>query len=280
MAAIYGADAYSPKEIARKVEEVGVVKARAPFMNTMMLGILAGGFIGMGGMYATMLVAGAEPNPALRLAAGLVFSTGYVVAILAGAEVFTSNNLSVMSYAAGKIRLFELLRNWSIVLMANAIGACGLGLLFVAAKLPLMDDGMVGAQAVQMATMKAGLDFQEAFFRGVLGNLFVCVAVWISLAGRSVADKVLAIMLPLSALAALQLEHVLASLYYLSAGYLTAVFHPQLAGEGVITILNIGNALRVLVAVTLGNIIGGSLMVGFVYYMIYRRNPDLEEDVH
>lgn len=126
---IYSSDAYSPREIAKRVEEVGVLKAKARFMETFMLGILAGGFIGLGGLLFTFVVA-TDPGydvMSLRLLGGVLFASGYIIAILAGTEVFTSNNLLAMAAASRRITFRQLLHNWYIVLLANAVGALGPG---------------------------------------------------------------------------------------------------------------------------------------------------------
>lgn len=274
MAYLYTSDAYSPQEIARRVEEAGVVKAAMPPFKTFMLGVLAGGFIGLGGLFATFVAA--DPGLGLmpaRLLAGLVFASGYIMAILAGAEVFTSNNLLAMAWASGKISLARLLRNWGVVLFANAVGALGLITLFLLSGLHGSLDGGVGRTAWTIGAQKFDLSFTETFARAVLGNLFVCVAVWISLGGRSMADKVLGVILPLGALAALSLEHVVASLYYVPRAALIWWLHPEYLPVGAAALSSSG-AARHFVAVIAGNIVGGSLMVAAVYYVIYRRGAE------
>ncbi len=275
MPEIYGSDAFSPREVARKVEDVGVSKARAPFIETSMLGILAGGFVGLGGLYFTLVTAGAGPDtlqPGIRVLGGIVFAIGYVIAILSGTEVFTSNNLLVMSWAARKISAFDLLRNWLLILAANGIGAFGLALVFVYSGLPGMNEEALGKRALEIAVQKVTLPFGQVFFLGVLGNLFVCIAVWISMEGRSVTDKILALMLPLSALGALNLEHVLATLYFIPRAMLMQLVHPEITVAG-IEALTFGAFLKNLLAVTLGNIVGGTFMVALVYHVVYRLNP-------
>lgn len=283
MVAIYGSESYSPGEIARKVERVGLVKARAPFLQTFMLGILAGGFIGLGGLFHTVLISDPElPLTLSRIFGGLAFATGYVIAILAGAEVFTSNNLLAMTYAARKITLCQLLRNWAIVLFANAIGAGGLAVLFAISGLATRGGNAIGEAAFLIGHAKATLPFHEAFVLAILGNLFVCIAVWMSLAGRSVTDSVAAVILPLIALGAIGLEHIVASMYFIPRGILVGFMHPEIIPDGFSPIPWSGlwkNALPVV----LGNIVGGSFMVGAVYHVIYRRcqapvDDGLDED--
>lgn len=277
---LYTSDAYSPSEIARRVEQVGVLKAKARVVKTAMLGILAGGFIGLGALFYTFIIADSSLSPATAaMLGGVFFGSGYIIAILAGSEVFTSNNLLAMALAARKITCFQLMRNWGIVLIANFIGAMCLILLFMLSGLMSSMDGAVGEAAYRMGAAKAECSFIEMFARAVLGNQFVCIAVWISLGGRSVTDKVIGMLFPLTALGALSLEHVVASLYYLPRSLLIEWFYPQYVCPDLplLTLSMIGEHL---LAVTLGNIIGGSLMVALFYHIIYRRHPEDPDDDH
>lgn len=262
-----GLDAYSPPEVARRVEAFGVAKAAAPWTQTFMLGVLAGGFIGMGGLYFTVVTV--DGGLGAMLAGGVVFSTGYMLAILAGAEVFTSNNLLAMAWASRKVSTYRVLRNWTIVLVANAIGAAGLAVLFALSGLPELGDGAIGTRAIEIAADRASLPLMNAFALGVLGNLFVCLAVWISMAGRTVTDKVVGTILPLSALGALGLEHIAASLYFIPRGLLVEWTAPDLALAA--EQIPIATGLLSLVAIIAGNIVGGSLMVALAYYVTYMR---------
>lgn len=268
---LYTSDAYSPREIAARVEKAGMLKAQAHFLQTFMLGTMAGGFIAMGGLFYTIIAADSTLGGAAgRLLGGVVFASGYIIALLAGAEVFTSNNLLAMTFASGRITIRQLLRNWTIVLFANFVGAFGMAILFVLSGLHRMEDGAVGMTAYQLGMAKTELTAVESFARAVLGNLFVCIAVWISLGGRSVADKVLGVILPLTALGALSLEHIVASLYYIPRALLLGMFYPDYAGDVSIEV-TFALIWRHLVPVVLGNIVGGSVMVAAVYYVIYLR---------
>ena len=260
-----GLDAYAPPEVAERVEAFGVAKDLAPWWQTFMLGVLAGGFIGLGGLYYTFVTI--DGSVWALLAGGLVLSTGYMLAILAGAEVFTSNNLMAMAWASRKVTTWRLMRNWSIVLGANAVGAIGLAVIFSVSGLPATHDGAVGERAVAIAATSASLPTLHAFALGVLGNLFVCLAVWVSMAGRSVADKVLGTILPLSALGALGLEHASASLYFIPRGLLL-----QWSGAASdLPSISVVGSMHTVAFVILGNIFGGSLMVALAYYATYLR---------
>ncbi|OGA61647.1 MAG: hypothetical protein A3G81_07385 [Betaproteobacteria bacterium RIFCSPLOWO2_12_FULL_65_14] len=171
-----GFDAYSPREIAEKVQLVGVTKARLPLVQTAMLGMIAGGFIGLGALFYTLVASDATLGfAATRVLGGLVFSLGLILVTVAGAELFTGNNLMVMAWADRKITTTELMRNWIIVYAANAVGAAGLAIVVYLANHGAMNGGAVGAAYVKIAAAKTALPFAEAFFKGVLCNLLVCL---------------------------------------------------------------------------------------------------------
>jgi formate/nitrite transporter len=262
-------DAYSPKQIAEKVETIGVTKARLPVLAVFMLAVLAGGFIGLGALYYVIVAA----DPALSFAAahvlgGVVFSLGLVLVVVAGAELFTGNNLMVMAWAGRRISTGELARNWAIVYVGNAVGAMGLALAVFLADHGASNGGLIGAQYVKIAAAKATQPPWEAFMDGVLCNLLVCLAVWISLAGRTVTDRILAIVFPTSAFVAAGFEHCVANMYLIPLGILLKASAggsvPQTAA------LDWSGLLHNLVPVTLGNIVGGAGLVAAVYFLIYR----------
>lgn len=271
-----GLDAFSPREISEKVQSIGVAKARLPFLQTAMLGVLAGAFIGLGALYYTIVAS----DPALGFAAtrvlgGIVFSLGLILVSVGGAELFTGNNLMVMAWADRKITVAELLRNWTIVYAANAVGAVGLAATVYLADHGAMNGGAVGVAYVKIAAAKTALPFGEAFFKGVLCNVLVCLAVWLAMAGHTVVDKILAIVFPISAFVAAGFEHSVANMYFIPLGMLLADGATLPATLSVASLGWAGLAAN-LVAVTLGNIVGGSVMVALVYYLVYRR-PALAE---
>ena len=266
MAEIYGHDAYSPDQIAERVENVGVVKARLPFLKMAALGVLAGGFIGLGALFYTLVAADAELGFAAgRVLGGLVFSLGLILVVVAGAELFTGNNLMVMSWVSRRISTGLLLRNLGIVFLANAVGAIGLAGIVVLSGHGDFHDGAVGATAVKIAAGKVSLGSMQAFFKGVLCNVLVCLAVWLAMAGRSVTDKVMAVVFPITAFVAAGFEHCVANLYLVPLGLLLA---GDAAPEGLTWAAFV---MKNLIPVTLGNLAGGAGMVGLVYHVIYRR---------
>jgi formate/nitrite transporter len=261
MAEIFGFDCYSPREIAERVEAVGVTKANLPLLSMAALGVLAGGFIGLGALFATLVLSDAQLSFAIaRVLAGVVFSLGLILVVIAGAELFTGNNLLVMGFVAGRLSLRKVLADFAIVYAANFIGAAGLAAIVALSGHARMAEGAVGRTAMAIAVAKVALPFGEAFFRGVLCNVLVCLAVWIAMAGRSVADKVLAIVFPIAAFVAAGFEHSVANMYFLPLGIF---LHAP---------IGIADVLRNLIPVTLGNLVGGAGMVGLVYHIIYRRN--------
>jgi formate/nitrite transporter len=271
MSEIFGFDAYSPREIAERIESVGVTKARLPLIPMLMLGVLAGGFIGFGALYFTLITS----DPSLGFAGGRVlgavcFSLGLILVVVAGAELFTGNNLLMMAWAERKLTTGEVLRNWLIVGLANLVGALGLAVLVTLSGHLDLNSGAVGKQAVTIAAAKLATPLDQVFFRAVLCNMLVCLAVWMSLAGRSVTDKAVAIVFPISAFVAAGFEHSVANMYFFPVAMLRQVISPmQISGAEAITL----TAALVHTAVVLaGNILGGALLVALIYHLIYRRS--------
>lgn len=269
---IFGLDAFSPSEIAHRVETVGVNKTRIPFLAQAMLGVLAGAFIGFGALGATMVFSDASLGFATsRLVGGLVFSVGLILVSVAGAELFTGNNLLAMAWAAGRLSTGAVLRNWIVVSLTNLIGALGLaGIVYLSGHLS-MNGGAVGATAVKIAAAKCALPFVVAFLRGVLCNVLVCMAVWMAFAGRSVIDKIAAIVPPITIFVAAGFEHSVANMYFIPLGWLAIrdnAAWAALPGASAITMSAFAANLG---AVILGNLFGGSVFVALVYWVIYLR---------
>jgi formate/nitrite transporter len=267
---IFGFDAFSPREIAERVESIGVAKARLPLLTLIMLGVLAGAFIGLGALYYVMVVS----DPALGFAArrvlgGVVFSLGLVLVVVAGAELFTGNNLLAMAWADRRISTAELLRNWSVVCAANFVGATGLAVLVFLSGHAQMNGGLVAQQYLQIASAKCTLPPVRAFFDGVLCNVLVCLAVWIALAGRSVIDRIVAIVLPISAFVAAGFEHSIANMYLIPLAMMLQSSGVDAPGA---VALGWSGLFGNLVPVIAGNLVGGSVLVGLIYHVIYLRD--------
>lgn len=273
-------DALLPLEIARKAETIGAQKARLDLASLIVLSVLAGAFIALGAMFATTVMAGAEgvvPYGLSRLAAGLVFSLGLILVVVGGAELFTGNTLMVMALAARKISLTEMLRAWAIVYAGNFAGAFGTAVLVLLSGQYLSSDGSVASVALSLAAGKVALPFDRALFLGILCNVLVCLAVWLSLGARTTSDKVLAVLFPVSAFVAAGFEHSVANMYLIPLGILIrewapASIWPQIPlSSSSLAELTWPAFLWSLVPVTIGNLIGGGLLVGGVYWFVYLR---------
>jgi formate/nitrite transporter len=273
-----GIDALLPLEIARKAETIGAQKARLEFAKLIVLAILAGAFIGLGAMFATTVLAGVEGNIPFglgRMFAGFVFSLGLILVVIGGAELFTGNTLMVMALGAGKISAREMLRAWLIVYIGNFIGAAGTALLVFLAGQHLAGDGAVASVAVKIAGDKAALPFMQAFFLGILCNVLVCLAVWLSIGARTTSDKVLAVLFPVAAFVAAGFEHSVANMYVIPLGLLIQNWSGELFPAVAVAAPNPALSWTVLVwnlvPVTLGNMVGGGVLVGGVYWFVYLR---------
>ena len=274
-------DALMPPEMAVKSLDIGVAKARMSFLRTFSLAVLAGAFIALGAMLATTALAGAAeeiPFGVSRLLAGLVFSLGLILVVVAGAELFTGNNLIVIAWADGRVGVATMLRNWGIVYLGNLVGALGTVALVYAGGQYEFGEGAVGAAALATAETKTSLGFGQAVALGIMCNALVCLAIWLTYSARSVTDKILAVIFPISAFVAAGFEHSVANMYFLPMGLLIhdngsdAFWEASGKSPDEFPDLSWANAIvDNLVPVTIGNIIGGSLMVGLVYWLIYVR---------
>ncbi|HEX6363001.1 MAG TPA: formate/nitrite transporter family protein, partial [Albitalea sp.] len=255
-------------EIAGRVKTFCIAKAELPLLPLTMLGVLAGAFIGLGALMFTLVASDASLGfAASRLLGGLAFSLGLVLVTVAGAELFTGNNMLAMAWADGCVTTRQVLRNWVVVCAANFAGAVGLAVLVWLSGHAGLNDGQVGRAAVRIATAKAQLPFAEAFFRGVLCNVLVCMAVWMALAGRSVVDKAVAIVFPITAFVAAGFEHSIANMYFMPLAMLLGA--P----------LGAADLARNLLPVIAGNLVGGSVLVALVYWVIYVRGaPEATAD--
>jgi len=261
-------DALLPPAMARRAEAVGVAKAEQPALRMFVLALLAGAFIAFGALFSVVATTPA-PDSALpygvaQVLAGVVFSLGLVLVVVAGAELFTGNNLVVMAWAGRRIRTRALLRGWAIVYVGNVVAA--LAVAYVVHLSGALDNGggAVSRRTIAVATAKTSHSFGQALILGVLGNVLVCLAVWLCFAARSVTDKVIAIVLPVSAFVAAGFEHSIANAYLVPAGLFA-----QGGGNRPLTWSRF--VTHNLVPVTIGNLIGGAVLVGIVYWFVYLR---------
>ncbi|UMZ72720.1 formate/nitrite transporter family protein [Natranaerofaba carboxydovora] len=272
-------DILSPEAIARKAENVGVNKANYNIRTTITLGILAGAFIALASEFYLVAVFDAGFFSSFtRILGGLVFSLGLILVILTGAELFTGNTLLLIAFMTKKITIRKLLRNWGLVYFGNFIGAIGMAAIVFLSRQWEVGEGLLGAHAMYIAVNKVSMDFWEAFFSGILANSLVVLAIWISYSGRTATDKIIAVILPITAFVASGFEHSIANMFFIPFGIMVKssplvkeVFlseFPEMA-LGIENLNWAGFILNNLVPVTLGNIIGGGVLVGLAYWFVY-----------
>lgn len=270
-------DALPPLEMAKRAEDVGVKKAALDGPSLLALAVLAGAFIALGAIFATTVMAGgnALPYGVDRLLGGLAFSLGLILVVVAGAELFTGNNLVVMAWASRRVRTGRLLWTWLLVYLGNFAGAIATAGLMYLTRQYRFGGGAVGEQALAIASAKTDLGFLQAVALGAFCNALVCLAVWLTYSARTTTDKILAIIPPITAFVAAGFEHSIANMYFIPIGlfvrrdgtWLESLDHaPDLSGLTWHAFL-----LDNLLPVTIGNMIGGTLMVAAVYWFIYLR---------
>ncbi len=270
-------DARLPETIALAAEELGVKKAHYDTPTLLALAVLAGAFIALGALFATVAMSGAEgmlPYGVTRLLGGMMFSLGLVLVVVGGAQLFTGDALLVMAWASGRLSMRAMLRVWVLVWIGNFIGALGTAILVFLSGQYSFGHGAVGATALYFATTKSALPVSQAFFLGILCNVLVCLAVWLALSARSVTDKILAIALPVSAFVAAGFEHCVANMYFVPLGLFIQWGAPESFWADLgrsFPPIDLPHYVLNLAAVTLGNWVGGALLVGAVYWFIYRR---------
>jgi formate transporter len=276
-------DTIVPADMAARAEEAGVRRASMDLLTVLVLSVLAGAFISFGAIFATTVSAGsaALPYGVARLLTGVVFSAGLIMVIVGGAELFTGNNLIVMAWASGKVRTRSLLLNWLVAFTGNCVGCVATaGLMFYTTQYTF-GSGAVGLAALTMANSKVSLDFVPALTLGIMCNAMVCLAVWMCYSARTTIDRVVTIVPPIAAFVAAGFEHCIANAYFIPMALFikagagsafwdsigkTAADYPALTWTNFI--------FANLIPVTAGNIIGGSLLVGAVYWYVYLRRPE------
>ena len=278
-------DALLPPEIAKRAEEVGARKCRLPFWPLLALAVLAGAFISLGAVFSTTVSAGTDgilPFGITRLLSGIAFCLGLVLVVVGGAELFTGNALISMAWASGTVSIAQVLRNWSIVYAGNLLGAVATAVFVYLSRQYTFGEGAVGLAALEIARAKTALGFVQAVVLGILCNALVCLAVWLCLGARSTTDKILAIVFPISAFVAAGFEHSVANMYFIPLGLLikTDSVFLMTIGKSAADYASLTWTSFILVnllPVTLGNLIGGVVLVGLTYWFIYllRREPAL-----
>ena len=268
-------DDYTPGEMAKRVEVASIRKAKLDFLSLIMLAILAGSFIALGAEFCTLVIFDSTLSVGLtKLLGGLVFSLGLILVIIAGAELFTGNNLIMMGFGSGVVTYKQLLKNWCVSYLGNFIGSMFIVGLMYFSNQWMMKDYLLGAKAVLIAAGKVNLTFTEAFVRGILCNLLVCLAVWLCFSARTVIGKVSAIIFPITAFVASGFEHSIANMYFIPMGIIlkgnSNIMNKvlEVAPDANLGRLNITGLLGNLLPVTLGNIVGGAVLVAAIYWLI------------
>ncbi len=278
-------NAYVPAQMAARVEKAGITKGNLDFFSTFAQSLMAGTFISFGAVFFTYVIHDSTLSTGLtKLIGGLVFSLGLILVIITGAELFTGNSLIVMAYISRKINMKQLVRNWATVFIGNLIGSLVIVYLIAMSGQWTAGGAAVGVKALVIANGKVNLTFWEAIARGILCNMLVCLAVYLCFSGRSVTDKILAIIFPITAFVALGFEHSIANMYFIPAGLILkqnpqvlAAVQAVLGGTLDLSRLTMsGFIINNLLPVTLGNIIGGVFFVGIVHWFLFLRTPALE----
>ena len=247
----------APENIAETViEKVGTKKCQLGMMQVIILGILAGAFIAFGAQLATRVMTGIETFGLRVFLGGAVFSVGLMLVVIAGAELFTGNNLIMMSVLAGKKKFSTMLGYWVVVYFANLVGSL---LIVWFMHMAGLVSGAVGETAVGIASSKANLPFVQVFFRGILCNWLVCLAVWLALASHDIPGKILGIFFPIMAFVASGFEHSIANMYFIPMGMILD------------SSITFGGFINNLAASTIGNIVGGAGFVATIYYLVFRK---------
>lgn len=273
-------DSLLPTEMAQKAEDVGLRKANLDFLTLFFLSILAGAFIGLGAIFSTTVTTGGTvlPYGINRLIAGLSFCLGLILVIVGGAELFTGNTLIIMGFMSGKVPLKKLLRNWGIVYLGNFVGSVLTAITMFFTKQYTFASGNVGLNILTIAESKSSLEFLQAIVLGVICNALVCLAVWLTFSAGTTTDKILAILFPITAFVAAGTEHSVANMYFIPIGLMVKNFAGveffEKIGKTALDFPNLTLSnffLDNLLPVTIGNIIGGAVMVGLIYWFVYLR---------
>lgn len=264
--------------MVEKAISVAEQKSARYWANTLWLAILAGMYIAFGALFAAVVsvgMPGVWPYGMMKLLQGLVFSMGLILVVVGGAELFTGNALMIMALVNRKITLSGLLKNWSLVYLGNFLGSLLVVLFVLLGKEYLVSGGKLGELMLTIANTKVNYGFVQALVLGILCNIMVCLAVWLTYSGRSTTDKILAIIFPITFFIAAGFEHSVANMYIIPLGVLLRSFDPAFLQSLDLVWSNltwVGFFLKNLIPVTLGNIIGGGVFVGILYLLAYRKN--------
>ncbi len=266
----------TPAEIAVHYVRIGKNKTEFPWGRTVLLGIMAGAFIGLAAVGTNTAVCLTQDPATARLISAVLFPAGLSMVLFAGSELFTGNCLMSIALMEREIRLRAMLRYWALVYIGNFIGTLAVAWLVNAGGQLDLFEGRLAVYTIRTAVTKTSLSFDHALILGILCNVLVCLAVWIGNAGKTIADKFFGLYFPILMFVVSGFEHSVANMYYISAG-LFAAGNPQYAQEAVSQGVDLGGLswgsflFKNLLPVTLGNIFGGAVIVGGMYWLIYVR---------
>jgi len=283
MAGLDTNSAIAPPQMLKRASDIGKSKARLQTLPLLLLSILAGVYIALGGVFSTVIATGMmgnSPYGIMKTLQGLVFSLGLILVVVGGAELFTGNMLMVIAWAGRKISLWQLLRNWGLVYLGNFIGSLLIAGLMILSRTYTFSSGELGNTMLTIANSKLNYSFTQALSLGILCNILVCLAVWLSYAAKNTTDKVLAVIFPITAFIAAGFEHCVANMYLIPVAILVQVFDP-----GFVTSTNLPASLlnwsdfikNNLIPVTLGNILGGVFFVALSYFLVYKNHPEVRD---
>jgi formate transporter len=274
-------DELIPAEMANKAQATGIKKASMDFISTFALAVLAGAFIALGCIFFTVsqTTGGVALNYGLsRVIGGIAFCLGLILVIVGGAELFTGNNLIVMAWASRQISTWRVLRNWAIVYIGNLCGAVATALFVFWGHQYEFAKGAVGVTALNIGLTKVGFGFWQALILGILCNALVCLAVWLTYSARTVMGRIMAIIFPIAGFVAAGFEHCVANMYFIPysilvhAGGSDAFWTNAGVTADAYSKLTWANFfVKNLIPVTIGNIIGGVVLVALVYWVVYLR---------
>jgi formate/nitrite transporter len=268
----------TPKEIVESAVTVSVNKANTIWWKQILLAVMAGMFVGLAGNGASISAYSASSAGMAKMLSGVLFGAGLIMVLLAGAELFTGNSLMIIGVMEKKITVAAMLKNWVFVYLGNFIGGVGLSYLISETTQLNMDKGALGAYAINAALGKCTMDFKSAFIMGIFCNVLVCIAVWISWGGKDIVSKVIGLYFPIWLFVTSGYEHCVANMYFIPVGLFAkkndlcvsaAMDKYGITAEQLQNLSWSNFFVDNLVPVTLGNIVGGMVVVGLVYWLVY-----------
>ncbi|CAH0526081.1 formate transporter FocA [Vibrio hippocampi] len=274
-------DSLLPPQMAERAAEIGLGKATKDPVKSFLLAISAGIHIGIAFVFYTIVTTGAADMSwgMTRFIGGVAFSLGLILVVVTGGELFTSSVLTLVARASGKISWLTLVKNWVVVYLGNLIGALLLVICMLVTKQYMFDHGQVGLNALAISQHKLHHGFWQAVALGIMCNVLVCIAVWMTFSGRTLTDKIIVMILPVAMFVSSGFEHCIANMFQVPMAIAIKTFAPaefwQMTGANIADYADLNMLdfiINNLVPVTLGNIIGGGLFVGMWYWMIYLRD--------